>query len=240
MTSFPELSLPIRYLAISRRVIWAELSKVSVRAAASHHSQPGCPCQRIRLWKCVSGRFSSSKQGASKRRAWTRRVKCRWLAERRVPACHNQPADCEESYRGALRFHRPSSALSSRNSELQRRCPRPGCFLWREDRQEHNQQSLFPLVFVRWNQMICRASRVSFIIVTLKVNDGDPGHAMPQYIQSLNRKKKEKERKKGWDLNNWLQLDHTYPIYCSVLLNFLARYLADALLGILTMDSSLP
>lgn len=31
-----------------------------------------------------------------------------------------------------------------------------------------------------------------------------------------------------------------YPMYCSDLLNFLARYLADALLGILTMDSSLP
>ena len=31
-----------------------------------------------------------------------------------------------------------------------------------------------------------------------------------------------------------------YPMYCSDLLNFLAKYLADALLGILTMDSSLP
>lgn len=31
-----------------------------------------------------------------------------------------------------------------------------------------------------------------------------------------------------------------YPMYCSDLLNFLARYLADALLGIFTMDSSLP
>lgn len=32
----------------------------------------------------------------------------------------------------------------------------------------------------------------------------------------------------------------TYDMYCSVLLNFLARYLADALLGILTKDISLP
>lgn len=40
------------------------------------------------------------------------------------------------------------------------------------------------------------------------------------------------------DIINWVT--NTYPIYCSVLLNFLARYLADALLGILTMDSSLP
>lgn len=31
-----------------------------------------------------------------------------------------------------------------------------------------------------------------------------------------------------------------YPMYCSDLLNFLARYFAEALLGILTMDSSLP
>jgi len=32
----------------------------------------------------------------------------------------------------------------------------------------------------------------------------------------------------------------THPMYCSVLLYFLARYLADALLGILTKDISLP
>lgn len=32
----------------------------------------------------------------------------------------------------------------------------------------------------------------------------------------------------------------THAMYCSVLLNFLARYFADALLGILTKDISLP
>lgn len=32
----------------------------------------------------------------------------------------------------------------------------------------------------------------------------------------------------------------TYAMYCSVLLNFLARYLAEALLGILTKDNSFP
>lgn len=32
----------------------------------------------------------------------------------------------------------------------------------------------------------------------------------------------------------------TYEMYCSDLLNFLARYLADALLGILTKESSFP
>lgn len=32
----------------------------------------------------------------------------------------------------------------------------------------------------------------------------------------------------------------THAMYCSVLLNFLARYLAEALLGIFTMESSLP
>lgn len=31
-----------------------------------------------------------------------------------------------------------------------------------------------------------------------------------------------------------------YPMYCSDLLYFLARYLAEALLGIFTMESSLP
>lgn len=46
-------------------------------------------------------------------------------------------------------------------------------------------------------------------------------------------------RKKGKKANRLLP-NNTHPIYCSVLLNFLARYLADALLGILTMDSSLP
>lgn len=71
---------------------------------------------------------------------------------------------------------------------------------------------------------------ISPINVTLKVNDGDSGHAMPHTIHQ------QKEVKK----TGLLLPKYTYPIYCSVLLNFLARYLADALLGILTMDSSLP
>ena len=32
----------------------------------------------------------------------------------------------------------------------------------------------------------------------------------------------------------------THAMYCSVLLNFLARYRAEALLGIFTMESSFP
>lgn len=72
-----------------------------------------------------------------------------------------------------------------------------------------------------------------FIIVTLKVNDGDPEHAALQ--PSINR-----EREKMLISGELIRLNNTHPIYCSVLLNFLARYLAEALLGILTMDSSLP
>lgn len=42
-----------------------------------------------------------------------------------------------ESYREARLFRTPSSAQSFHNSELQRRCPRPIYFLWREHRQAH-------------------------------------------------------------------------------------------------------
>lgn len=46
----------------------------------------------------------------------------------------------QESYREVQQFHRPSSAQSSHNSELQRRCPTPEYFLWREDTHEHIHQ----------------------------------------------------------------------------------------------------
>lgn len=41
-----------------------------------------------------------------------------------------------QSYRGVLRFRTPSSARSSHNSGPRRRCLRPRCFLWGEDRRE--------------------------------------------------------------------------------------------------------
>lgn len=53
-----------------------------------------------------------------------------------------------ESYRGALQFHRPSSAQFSHNSEPQRRCPRPRYFHWREDRKEHTEVSLYQVILL--------------------------------------------------------------------------------------------
>lgn len=56
---------------------------------------------------------------------------------------HNEPEKVCESHQGALQFHRPSSAQSSHSLELQRRCPRPICFLCGEDRQEDTQEIFF-------------------------------------------------------------------------------------------------
>lgn len=150
--------------------------------------------------------------------------------------CHNEPENCQESYREAPQFHRPSSAQSSHNSELQRRCPRPIYFLWGEDRQEHAQES-FISGDITWHKMISHISRVTiFHYCYIEGERWRPTSCYATVHPSINRKKK----KRGSDRNNWLLPNNTYPIYCSVLLNFLARYLADALLGILTMDSSLP
>lgn len=139
--------------------------------------------------------------------------------------CRNEP-ETATSYREALQSHKPSSAQSSRNLKLQRRCPTPIYSPWNEGRQENSRHQLILLTSPDSEHLQCPALP-SFIIVTLKVNDGDSFDAT-NYIHPL----KEKEE--------LTTIRNTYPIYCSVLLNFLARYLADALLGILTMDSSLP
>lgn len=85
--------------------------------------------------------------------------------------------------------------------------------------------------FHGWRDLKNDITHFVFIIVTLKVNDGDPEHAA--LLPSTEREKKLRS-------GELILLNDTHPIYCSVLLNFLARYLAEALLGILTMDSSLP
>ena len=79
--------------------------------------------------------------------------------------------------------------------------------------------------------------------MALKVNDGDQHLAKLTLSTQKKKKKRKKKRKvihKVIISGTESQRANTYPMYCSVLLNFLARYLADALLGILTMESSLP
>lgn len=223
--------------SVSLSVIWAELSKVSIQPQLLIRPNPAA-LARASDYENV---FTSSKMKPQSTR--TQDVKCavgahwerRFRGQSHFFFCHNEPENCQQSYREALQFHRPSSAQSSHNSELQRRCPRPIYFLWGEDRQEHAQES-FISGDITWHKMISHISCVTiFHYCYIEGERWRPTSCYATAHPSINRKKK-----RGSDLNNWLLPNNTYPIYCSVLLNFLARYLADALLGILTMDSSLP
>lgn len=222
--------------SVSLKVICTELSKVSFLSQDLIRPNPATTCKSIRLWKCVHKfKDETSKQqnahcemcGGGPRRV---------LILRSITFfCHNEH---EKSYREALRFHRPSSAQSSRNSGLQRRCPRPIYFLWRVDRQEHASE-VFISGDITWHKMITHFP-CNYLSLLLHWRWTMETQFVLCHKTPIHQQKKKKEKKRGLDLDNWLLPDNTYPIYCSVLLNFLARYLADALLGILTMDSSLP
>lgn len=134
------------------------------------------------------------------------------------------PNEKQKSYRGAPQFHTPSSAQFFHNSELQRRCPTPIYFLCKEDRQE---RVLLSAVFI-FHATSKDISHFLYNFLSLLLH-----WRWTMETQVMLRYSLQKEQVINWITN-------TYPIYCSVLLNFLARYLADALLGILTMDSSLP
>lgn len=92
--------------------------------------------------------------------------------------------DASASYRGVLRSRTPSSARSSRSSGPRRRCLRPRCFLWGEDSECAWETSTSGVVKKKHH-----VTHFVFIIVTLKVNDGDPEHAALQ--PSINREREE-------------------------------------------------
>lgn len=134
--------------------------------------------------------------------------------------------DASTSYRAVLRSRTLSSARSSRSSGPRRRCPRPRCFLCGENSEYASETSTSGAVKKN------NTSHTSFSSLlhwrwTMET----------QNMRHCNHPLTEREKKRSGELR---RLNDTHPIYCSVLLNFLARYLAEALLGILTMDSSLP
>lgn len=111
-------------------------------------------------------------------RAWKRNV---W-GEMNTSPNHRE----RRTHRAVLRFRTLSSARSSHSSRPQRRCLRPRCFLWGENRAERASDT--SVTGVRKLHHALPAS-LFLIIVTLKVNDGDPEHAALQ--PSINRERKE-------------------------------------------------
>lgn len=98
----------------------------------------------------------------------------------------------QESYREVQQFHRPSSAQSSHNSELQRRCPTPEYFLWREDTHEHIHQISPPAIFPT-ERMITHISCVT--IIHYCYIEGERWRLRPCYTTvhpSINRKRKKR------------------------------------------------
>lgn len=98
----------------------------------------------------------------------------------------------QESYREVQQFHRPSSAQSSHNSELQRRCPTPEYFLWREDTHEHIHQ-ISPRAIFPTERMITHISCVT--IIHYCYIEGERWRLRPCYTTvhpSINRKRKKR------------------------------------------------
>lgn len=98
----------------------------------------------------------------------------------------------QESYREVQQFHRPSSAQSSHNSELQRRCPTPEYFLWREDTHKHIHQISPPAIFPT-ERMITHISCVT--IIHYCYIEGERWRLRPCYTTvhpSINRKRKKR------------------------------------------------
>lgn len=148
--------------SLSLAVIWAELSKVSIQPQLFIRRNPAA-LARASDYENMFSLFHKFKEETSKHQAWTHNVKymagAHWDCwyQGRLYFCVSMNRKLRGSYREALQFHRPSSAQSSRNSELQRRCPRPIYFLWRDGRQEHTEQILF-LVISYKKQMIYHIS----------------------------------------------------------------------------------
>lgn len=101
------------------------------------------------------------------------------------------------SYRAAQQFHRPSSAQSSHNSELQRRCPRPIYFLWGEDRQEHAQK----IFYVYWYQMAHNISHISCVTIFhycyIEGERWRPRSCSATVHPSINRRKKKRKKNRA-------------------------------------------
>lgn len=98
----------------------------------------------------------------------------------------------QESYQEVQQFHRPSSAQSSHNSELQRRCPTPEYFLWREDTHEHIHQ-ISPRAIFPTERMITHISCVT--IIHYCYIEGERWRLRPCYTAvhpSINRKRKKR------------------------------------------------
>lgn len=132
-----------------------------------------------------------------------------------------------KTYRGVLQFHTLSSVRSFHNSRLQRRCLRPRYFLWGKNKPESASEMTGVMKHV--THFLCHCfSLLLHWRWTMET----------QNMLHCNHPPTEKEKKRI--SGELILLNDTHPIYCSVLLYFLARYLAEALLGILTMDSSLP
>lgn len=179
--------------SVSLSVIWAELSKVSIQPQLVIRPNPAA-LARASDYENV---FTSSKMKPQS--TSTQDVEMCGGGPLRAPTprsialfffCHNEPENCQESYREAPQFHRPSSAQSSHNSELQRRCPRPINFLWGEDRQEHAQES-FISGDITWHKMISHISRVTiFHYCYIEGERWRPTSCYATVHPSINRKKR--------------------------------------------------
>jgi len=184
-----------------------ESQKCSTRPRTSHPTHPAVlPLQEHQIIKLCSARFTTSKRKPQSAKAWTHNVRCargrgvwvRW--ERRFPSStapffpsekKKEPENARESYPEALQFHRPSSAQSSHNSELQRRCPWPICFLCRENGRESTPPTTTKQRLLR---------ELSLIFVSWKLDDGVPGPALQQHNNTPSRTSTEERER---DLKNW-------------------------------------
>lgn len=138
----------VTFNSVSLWIISAELSE-SVHPA---QTQPSYPCQSIRLWKCVQLVSRVQRGNLKAPGVNTHDVKyaagtcweCWYRGQPLFFFLVTMNLKLRESYRGALQFHRLSSAQSSHNSELQRRCPGPIYFLWGRGQTRAHQRHFIP------------------------------------------------------------------------------------------------
>lgn len=169
----------------------SNLSGTVKNCPSSPNFSSGPTRKSIRLWKCVH----EFKDETSKHQS----TGCEMCgptesAGAEVNHVYVFLSHLTASYRGAQQFHRPSSAQSSHNSELQRRCPRPIYFLWGEDRQEHAQK-IFMSTESKWHTMIPHISCVTiFHYCYIEGERWRPKSCSATVHPSINRRRRKKKK----------------------------------------------
>lgn len=164
----------VTYQHISANNLCRIVKIIYANAASHHQTQRRCPCESIRLRKCV--------QAVSQLQRWDLK------AADVNSQCEMFDREEKKSYQGALRFHRPSSVQFSHNSEPQRRCPTPKYYLCKEISRGHTQLMLLSSILNQKLMTFHLSCLLSLFFVTLKVNDGDSGNSVTAHLETKGRK----------------------------------------------------